>query len=349
MALYHLVRVIKAGGHKMSKVNIEKHRNSHINHQSISEGPSITDYLGKLFLNIWRNKTFFIGILVLSFIASAVVSYLIPERFVARASILPTSSSGGFSSIMSSFGNLPMIPNFGVGTSGTQLYTSIAKSDYVINRLLKAEFEGAPVLNFLIEAQDPDSLAVFSLNRDIKQALSTNINLRNDVFTIQFCHKNKYFAAFVVNTVVEKIEDYLSVNLNNDLNKQMNTIEKRLKEVSVEMRESENDLLAFWEHNSTINQSAKLRMAEQILLRQKSISTELYLELVRQRELLSIKMSGNGPILKLLDSANVPMVRSSPNRVKIVGVSMVLSLLAALAFLEFFGSRSPWLNKNSRG
>jgi uncharacterized protein involved in exopolysaccharide biosynthesis len=313
------------------------------NLQPKSDGSTIVEGLGRMVRLIWMRKFLFLLVAIISFTASASVSLLLPEIFTARSSILPSSSSSGLSSIMSSLGSLPMVSDLGLGSSGTHLYPSIAKSDHVVGRILESEFEGVLVSTFLSNGQPADSLSLYLMKYEFKGAISTNINLRNDIVTIEYGHVNNYFAAFVVNSVVENMELYLSMNSDNEVSMQMDTIEIRLQEVTLNMEKSEKELLEFWNKNRSIAQSPTLRIKEQSLLRQQDINSGLFLELVRQRELIKIQSSGAAPILTVLDPAKVPMLRTSPNRVKIVSVSILLSLILTQVFLQVSGQKDRQL------
>jgi uncharacterized protein involved in exopolysaccharide biosynthesis len=300
---------------------------------SAEQDNTLAELLGRVVSLVWRRKFLFLIVGIVVFLISASVSFLLPEYFVARATILPAPNSGGLSSLMSRFGSLPMVSELGLGSSGTQLYPSIAKSELVIGNILESGFEGQTVLSFLSKDGPTDSLAVYLITQEFRKAISTNINLRNDIVTVEYGNKNKYFAAFVVNSVVDNMEKYLCANSHNEVIQQMETIELRLEEVTSNMNKSEKKLLEFWNNNRSINQSPSLRIQEKSLLRQQDINSGLYLELVRQRELIKIQSTGKAPILTVLDSAKVPMVRSSPNRVKIVALSMFLALATLLALL----------------
>lgn len=307
---------------------------------SAVDGQTIAELAGTALSLLWQRKVLFIIVGILTFIISASVSFLLPEVFVARTSILPATNSGGLSSMLSRFGSLPMVSELGLGSNSTQLYPAIAKSEFVIGNILKSEFEGQTVLSFLNKEQATDSLTVHLVKSEFRNAISTNINLRNDIVTIEYGHKNRYFAAFIVNAVVGNMETYLSSNSHNEIMQQMETINVRLLEVTANLDKSEKKLLEFWNRNTSVTQSPKLRIAEKALLREQQIDTSLYVELVKQRELLKIQTAGKAPILTVLDYANVPMVRASPDRIKIVAVSMMLVFVGLLAYLMLNGGKA---------
>jgi uncharacterized protein involved in exopolysaccharide biosynthesis len=118
-------------------------------------------------------------------------------------------------------------------------------------------------------------------------------------------------------------------------------IEERIAEVSIDLEKSENSLATFRERNMTTF-APKVFLEEQRLLRNQAMNQEIYIQLKKQYELARIEEKNDQPLIEVLQKPEIPIIRASPQRTKIV----VLATMLGFVFSIFGAFVWQWYCKN---
>src|SRR5204863_10170126 len=100
-------------------------------------------------------------------------------------------------------------------------------------------------------------------------------------------------------------------------------IEERVQQGERDLREAEEDLKTFYQHNYRWQESPQLVFEEGRLRRRVDIQQELYLTLRREYETARIEEVNDTPVLTVIDSAVPPQRKSAP-------ATLLLLVLAAV-------------------
>lgn len=210
----------------------------------------LLDYLEVI---VARRKFLVLNILVVCVVA-AVVSFVLPSRYRAEATILPPAESdipsltgGGAVGLV---GLARLTGGLLSGTSSTDLVIGILRSNNVMRRVVE---RCGVIQNMRIRSGSMED-AVKALGK------ATRIGLTDEgVVTVAFEARSPTWAAEVANTYVEELDQFLrSSNVSSGRNMRR-FIEKRLNEVDASLATAQESLRVFQESNKvfTIDEGVK--------------------------------------------------------------------------------------------
>ncbi len=117
-----------------------------------------------------------------------------------------------------------------------------------------------------------------------------------------------------------------------------NFLNGRLIDTQKELTNAENVLKVFQEKNRNIFKSPELLTQQNRLLRNVTVLTEVYIQLRSEFEMLLVNEKANMNVFKIIDSADIPLSRVSPNNTRNVLITFFLSMLLInfSFFLEYY-------------
>jgi len=140
-------------------------------------------------------------------------------------------------------------------------------------------------------------------------------------------------AATVANYIVSELEVFNSEYNQEKAEKQQAFLETRSVELDRNLRQAEQALTDFSEANRNYTSSPALMQKYDELEREVQAETSLWIELRRQLELARIEAARDPETVTILDHAQPPVRRSSPNRALFAAVGLAASLVLAVGFV----------------
>lgn len=285
-------------------------------------------------------------IAALSLIAGILYSYTLTKRYEAKVSLLPeygTSKRGSFSLL-------------GAGLNGDgaeklqpDLYPTIMQSSPFGEYLLKqpvVDQENKPyktLLDFLRAQAKPGLLSgLFSSKpkapkKEIKlkkegilsysrqelsniagaiSLLSAEVDQKSGVIQISAETVDPFVSAIVVEAAQKYLIDYVEDYRSSKASQREHLLGDRVKEAKVRLRTAEYALQSYRDQNRNIfSNTAKIE--EQRLQAEYVLSESLYSDLVRRYEQAKVNVKEERPVFKVLEPVKVPLVKSSPKRLRI--------------------------------
>jgi len=291
-------------------------------------------------------------VLVLCPLAAIIWTFFQPTLYTARASLLPRETSNLPQGI---FGNFIGLESLGLGGSGQEdLYAQIVVSDRLLEPLINEQWTlpgvSAPVT--LVEFLDDDASSGETEDDDqamrrfrVKDYLrSSAISFRKDKLTDFMILKvtlprSPTMAASVANYLVNELERYNTAVVKTQASEQRQFIEKRLVEVQESLYEAEDALVTFKEENRGYESSPELQLIQDRLSRDVRVQSAIWEDLRRQLEMVKVDEVRDRVSLNVLDRADPPVVRSSPNRRLAAIAGAILGVVLALAITVFLRIR----------
>ena len=271
-----------------------------------------------------------------------------PPVFEAYSSIMPVSQSGA--SGLAGLSNLAdMAKGLGLGSfgdSGPQaFYPSILKSRHIRSEILKREFinekygEKLPLYEiFDIESDDPCEIEHYGLKK-LSGGTDVIVDRKTGVITVKCEAGEPQLAADIANAYIDELMEFNSQLRSGRTKENRKFIEDRLEETEQKLLKAENRLKMFRESNLRIGNSPELLMDLGRLTREVKIQEEIFLTLTQQHEIAKIDEQKSIPTVTVLDIARAPVVKSKPQRVKIMILAMLGGLVMGIVFamvLEYF-------------
>jgi uncharacterized protein involved in exopolysaccharide biosynthesis len=143
--------------------------------------------------------------------------------------------------------------------------------------------------------------------------------------------------------VLSLLAEYMRESFRSQAQEKRKFIEERIAEVAVDLENSENRLASFKERNLATT-APKVFLEEQRLQRKLALNQELYIQLKKQFEIARIEEKNDQPLIELLQSPELPIVKAGPQRSRIVAITAIVGLLLSMTFA--FARR--WYTSNFR-
>lgn len=284
---------------------------------------------------LWRRRWLVVLVVGLVFVATSAMTFLLKPRYTASASVMPNAGAPGFGGMLGELGALSGFSGFNLADPGVDLYPVVSRSQTILERVYAMDYQGAPVLDYLLEGKPSTPQRVHRITKHLRSRLVASKDLRSNVVRIEFTHRDPAFSAFLVNAVLAEMDRFFRESSGAEAREQRKLIENRLDEVSLELARAEDDLKAFRLENRVIAVSPLLLLAEGRLVRQVEIKNRVYLELAAQLEVTKIREAGSVSVLRVLDHAQVPQEKSWPRRSMIVLAATAAAFLALVLWLRW--------------
>jgi len=305
----------------------------------------------KVLFNVIANgkKWIFLFTIVLAFVSTS-GSFLLTKYYTARISLYPTkqdmtSNLGQFQSLASSIGmNIP---------TENQSFNipDVVKSNLINQKILNQKWETTalektslfdlwalyePPWYLPLSSALPDSafvkekaLAYLSKQVDVLE------NKKTGLIEILVSLEDPIVSAAVSNFIGVQVQAYIQRENSAQASKEKLFIKSRLNVVKEELLSLEEELKAFSERNRGYEESPELYMIYSRLFRSVEAKKQVVITLQQQLELARIEEVKQSPILHILDRAEVPARKSSPNRILFLIVGACFGLFGSTLITVF--------------
>jgi len=293
-----------------------------------------------LFAVLWRRKIMIISITLIAAVGVVIFSVIsillppeispLPNKYTPSALMLidNKASGGGISSMMGSMGGLASLAgvNLPVSASFSELAVFLIGTNSMLDSITD---------NFgLIERYKIEKYPRAESRKKLKKLLKAAFDEKSGVLSISFTDKDPVFARDVVNYCT----DFLSRRFD-ELGIDKNKIEKDNLEVNI--NNTFEDIIQLEEETRKLEQSVAsasyyggipaITMDINRISMELGAKRQVYTQLKVQYELLKVSMASENPIFQILETAEVPDMKSEPSR----GLLCIIVVFAA-AFLAIF-------------
>jgi len=165
--------------------------------------------------------------------------------------------------------------------------------------------------------------------------INVDANLKTGLITVSVFMENPRLAADIANFISVFVANWVNDTQKASIKKNLDFINERASVLGYELQEAENELKKFRETNRNILNSPDLQLELQRLQRQVTIKQEVYLTMIKQREINQIDENKSVDVIRILDKAIIKNKTAKPNKKIIVGFSMLFGLMFASIFLTF--------------
>ena len=279
-------------------------------------------------LNLWeRRKKFILANTIVLVLALVYLLFLTHPYYDSSVVILP--EYGSSSSMLSQLSGLASMVGINAGkTSPTQIYQKLITSETVLTPVIyhkyKTEKFDKPV-NLLeyFEVEPDESLPpdlqkrqmFLTLFKDLtKSRLTTDLDRMTQALTVTVRMPESKLSADVVNQVVKSLNDYVINQRKSFAKEQRIYLDKRIQQVKDSLRMAEEKLKEFREQNRSVAQSPELLLEQARLTRSVDIKQTVYIELMKQYELVKLEEVKDTPVINVQEYAKDPVNKTGPKR-----------------------------------
>ena len=264
----------------------------------------------------------------------------------------PSPNLGGLASMASQLGvGLPLSPN-----NSPQFYADVLRSREVVQEVLRAKIlipvsssrrDSIPILDLYEDKDRPEPARMDRGVRDLLRESSVSVNPRTSIVELRVVSESQTGSALIVKQFLTVLNRFNLERRQSQAGARRRFLAVRLAEAKDSLGATERALQAFLEGNRQFRSAPALQARYDGLQRQLNTYQELYSNFRRDFENARVDEVNDTPLLTVIDSAAVPVRRSSPSRLLaalgggMLGGFFAVTFLVATASLERLRKRRP--------
>jgi uncharacterized protein involved in exopolysaccharide biosynthesis len=290
-----------------------------------SESFSFTDFF-QIVVTRFRFITAFI---IAGFTISLVVPFILPEEYTSTCTILPSggNKAGKLSAALNMMNiNMPSEIN----SESSALFPAILESRRIREDLLRSKVR--------IEGEDEtleDILGGDTVEESLEELdgiISISQDETNGIIKVSSTTGIPSLSRSISENMVTLLREFNREKRRTKAWHNYRFISSGLERARNEMELAEERLAAFEDKHRHYRESTnpQVLMEHQRLERRLKIRTEVFIDMARELEIASIELKRKAPIVKVLDPAETPTLKSGPARKVIAALGAVLTLFLAL-------------------
>ena len=285
----------------------------------------------RIVLSRWK----FVSLFVLgTAICTAIIVLLIPNKYTATSTILPTSTDLTKKGAFSLNEMMPDLGSMGMSfweKSPSILYPEILKSRFLGEDVLRKNYsitkKGKTITFDLYEyfkTDNPD-LAYKSLHK----ITAIDYNKKTGIVSVSVTTRDAQLSAQIANYYIQCLDEFNKHKRKTGAGLNREFIEKRMADTEKQLEQAEENLKSFREKNLNYFRSTdpELLMEHDRLFREVEVKTKVYLTLSQQYELAAIQEKKELPVIQVLDVAKPPTLKSGPARAKTTILGLLMGIL----------------------
>ncbi len=292
-----------------------------------NSGPDLNLFeLGSTLLKYKRTIGWTVGAVIL---LTAGILLLQPNKYMSRASILPSGSQDKLADLKSLAG-LGSIMS--ADENSSELYPSILTSRTVADGVLDACY------TFSMNGKQVDTVLASYLDqpdRDkqyqaLEQLFAVDIDKKTGVIKVAVETEYPTLSQAILTKYLEELEDFNMFKRRSQARENARYLSEQLAQKSAELKTAENALQEFQSSNQNWFGSTNGGMVEELtrLQREVEIRTTAYGYLTQQYEIAKLDAQKDVPIVRTLDDPSLPIRKSGPFRTRIlVMITMFTTLI----------------------
>jgi tyrosine-protein kinase Etk/Wzc len=180
-----------------------------------------------------------------------------------------------------------------------------------------------------------------------KDRIIVDANLKTGLVTVSVFMEDPKLARDIANFISVFVANWVNDTQKASIKKNLDFINERSTVLGAELQDAENEMKKFRETNRNILNSPDLQLELQRLQRQVTIKQEVYLTMIKQREINQIEENKSADVIRILDKAIIKNRASKPNKKIIFGFSFLSGIMASslyLTFLELYKNKRKGYN-----
>ena len=157
--------------------------------------------------------------------------------------------------------------------------------------------------------------------------IDVNANVKTGLITVNVLLEQPKLARNIANFISVFVANWLTDTQKESIKRNLEFINERAAVLGSELQDAENELKKFRETNRNILNSPDLQLELQRLQRQVTIKQEVYLTMVKQREINQFEENKSADVIRILDKAITRFIPTKPNKKFIVVLSLFISFV----------------------
>lgn len=172
-----------------------------------------------------------------------------------------------------------------------------------------------------------------SIYNELRDSKRINLTIdKNGLMTLTTQFETAELAYQVNEFLLSLIDDYIKNRLKNQATEKRIFIEERIKEVKGDLESIENKYVKFSESNIS-KTTPSMMLQNERYLRKIKVSEEVYMQLVKQYELVCLEEKNDQTLLEVIKNPEIPSTVSKPQRRLIITLGTIVGFGIAIGLI----------------
>jgi uncharacterized protein involved in exopolysaccharide biosynthesis len=289
--------------------------------------------LAAMFKLLLKRRRLIFGVVGTIGLLTAVIMLMTPNQYKSEATILPSGKSDNFSALRAMAGMAGGL-DFGDDNSST-LFPVILRSNLVVDAVLAQEyaftFDGEPLRFTLAEyiGKDKPEMA----RRALLGMTSVSTSTRTGEISLAVETEYPELSQAVVGEFLAQLESYNLHSRRSEATERVRYLARELSDRENALRASEDSLATYQNRNRNWAGTSSAMLLRDLarLKRDTEARMQTYAYLMQEYEIAKLDAQKDVPVVRILDQASLPTVKSGPQRTfTVLGASAVAFMLIVI-------------------
>ena len=300
--------------------------------------------LNTIFNAIKNNKVLFLKSIIISFLISILIFFIIPKKYSSSIDLLPEKAqqTTGFSAAIGMLG----IDSGNFNQNSEQLVMpdiveELLKSRSFEKKLLTQSIvidnEGNEeiVINYFNKKNDFE----YNIEHNSKDIVQSFTNIKNDIetgiYSIEITSDSPYVSYHLCNALFSSLTEHRAQILGSFNNEKKNFLKTKIKTAGLELDSAEEDLLDFVSKNSNYANSPSLNLVYQNKSRNVDLLSNLFWKYKQDLEILELENISMIGGLVIVDRPYIDLDPTFPSSKIILTIFLLINVFINIPFILF--------------
>ena len=286
---------------------------------------------------LWAVRAPLAGCMLAGGMLALLLAWVLPPTYVAQVSVLEAPRAGGSSALDQLGMSAEMLGLRSGGGSGSNAltYPDVLRSRRVLGALLDQRYRGekgeSKLLADWIQPGRPGPQRTERALDELRKRLDIALDRRTNLLRLSVSDRDPVLAAAVANAACAELQRVVMTAMMSQAGANRRFVQQQLDGARRDLARAENALRGFREDNLRFGNAPRLALDQARLMREVRTQEEVVIALTRQFEMAKLDEQRDVPVLNVLDPAVPPAFRSSPQRVAMAWMGLLLGLAVGLA------------------
>lgn len=290
----------------------------------------IFSFLGVLF----RHRRWLVGATLSAAVLAALISLLIPNKYTAVTTVLPSKGGDKLSALtgITGISALDFMGGSGVDVNSSELFPTILSSrrvkDTALTRNYQFVHDGERMSMTLLEYLEEDNLD--KARKDLGKVVSVASEFKTGVITLSVTTRYPEFSAAIAETFLEELDKFNRKRRKTSASVYEEYMASLVADAEEKLQKIEDEYSSFQAANRGWATSSDPQLQKETfrLRRNLEVKVKTFALITQRYELARSETQKDLPVVQTLDPPGAPLMKSAPRRSFIV----ILSALAAAIF-----------------
>ncbi|MBU8921685.1 MAG: hypothetical protein KOO63_07675 [Bacteroidales bacterium] len=278
-----------------------------------------------------RRRRFALSIITVGALLSLTTAFILPKSWTSEAVILPSGQTSRMGKLSSALNLMNFNIDMDVSPNSSVFFPVILSSKTLRDRLLISQIDtgdGMTTVLSLLGVEDKDEGL-----RSLERMTAILSDEKTGIIRLRVTSRDPALSFAIAKKYVNLLREFNRERHRSRTSADLEFIEDELDFTAGELHDSENRLTGFEKKNRNFTTSTDpgILLEHQRLISNLEMKQEIYIDLLKQKELADIEKKKDTAVLHILDDPELPLIKSGPPRKLIALAGGILSIFIGIS------------------